>query len=209
MAGYRIWQYDLPWATTNADRRGYLFMGAPNERSTAQPPRDFYVYFIQPYDEPRFTDEEKTGEVCVRLANPAPEFTDALRRYAGATAKARESTAMHRPVYEEKARHSLKAMVTWLRANMATAITVTSRGETKPLGGWLAGVTGDRTKVQDQIDAVASAALSGHFAERYPGYPRFSRRITPSTLEADVRVALTQIATPTHRRRHSDPRGAL
>ena len=58
VAGYRIWQYDLPWATTNADRRGYLFMGAPNERSTAQPPRDFYIYFIQPYDEPRFTDEE-------------------------------------------------------------------------------------------------------------------------------------------------------
>ncbi len=70
VAGYRIWQYDLPWATTNADRRGYLFMGAPNERSTAQPPRDFYIYFIQPYDEPRFTDEEKSDEVFVRLAKP-------------------------------------------------------------------------------------------------------------------------------------------
>ena len=75
VAGYRIWQYDLPWATTNADRRGYLFMGAPNERSTAQPPRDFYIYFIQPYDPPRFTDEEKPDEVFVRLANPAEEFT--------------------------------------------------------------------------------------------------------------------------------------
>ena len=195
VAGYRIWQYYLPWATTNADRRGYLFMGAPNERSTAQPPRDFYVYYIQPYDEPRFTDEEKPDEVFVRLAHPAPEFTDALRRYAGATAKAKESTATHRPVYEDKARRSLQAMVLWLRANMVTAMTVTYRGDTRPLGSWLAAVPGERTKVQDQIDAVASAALSDHFAARYPGYPRFSRRITPSTLEADVRVALTQIAT--------------
>src|SRR3954451_15980308 len=78
---------------------------------------------------------------------------------------------------------------------MATAMTVTHGGETKPLGIWLATVPGERSKVQEQIDAVASNALADHFAARYPGYPRFSRRITPSTLEADVRVALTQIAT--------------
>lgn len=195
VAGYRIWQYDLPWSTTNADRRGYLFMGAPNERSTAQPPRDFYIYFIQPYDPPRFTDEERADEVFVRLADPAPEFTAALRRYAGATAKAKESTQTHRPIYEDKARRALQDMVAWLRSNMATAITVTYRGEAKPLGTWLAAVPGERSKVQDQIDAVASAALSDHFAARYPAYPRFTRRITPSTLEADVRVALTQIAS--------------
>ena len=38
VAGYRIWKYDLPWPAKNSDRTGYLFMGAPNERSTAQPP---------------------------------------------------------------------------------------------------------------------------------------------------------------------------
>jgi hypothetical protein len=195
VAGYRIWQYGLPWATANADRRGYLFMGAPNERSTAQPPRDFYIYFIQPYDEPRFTDEEKTDEVFVRLAMAADVFTRALRRYAGATAKAKESTATHRPVYEDKARRSLQEMVAWLRANMATAMTITYRGEVKPLGAWLATVPGERSKVQDQIDAVASTVLGDHFAARYPGYPRFPRRITPSSFEADVRVALTQIAS--------------
>jgi hypothetical protein len=195
VAGYRIWQYDLPWAATNVDRRGYLFMGAPNERSTAQPPRDFYIYFIQPYDPPRFTDEERLDEVFVQLASPAEEFTAALRRYAGATAKAKESTATHRPVYEDKARKALQDMVAWLRTNMATAMTITYRGETKALGTWLATVPGERSKVQEQIDAVASAALGDHFASRYPGYPRFSRRITPSTLEADVRVALTQIAS--------------
>jgi hypothetical protein len=195
VAGYRIWQYSLPWAANNADRRGYLFMGAPNERSTAQPPRDFYIYFIQPYDPPRFTDEEKPEEVFIYLDNPADEFTAALRRYAGATAKAKESTATHRPVYEDKARRGLQEMVVWLRANMATAMTVAHQGATRTLGSWLATVPGERTKVQEQIDAVASAALSDHFASRYPEYPRFSRRITPSTLEADVRVSITQIAT--------------
>jgi hypothetical protein len=195
VAGFRIWQYDLPWAATNSDRRGYLFMGAPNERSTAQPPRDFYVYFIQPYDPPRFTDEEKPDEVFIRLATPEEEFTRSLRRYAGATAKAKESTATHRPVYEDKARRALQEMVAWLRANMATAMTVTHRGEAKPLGVWLAEVPGARSRVRDQIDAVAAETLRDHFAARYPGYPRFSRRITPSTLDTDVRLALSQIST--------------
>lgn len=195
VSGYRIWQYDLPWATNSADRRGYLFMGAPNERSTAQPPRDFYIYFIQPYDPPGFTDEEKSDEVFVCLASPDEAFKGALRRYAGATAKAKESTATYRPVYADKASRALQDMVVWLRANMATAMTVTYQGASKPLGTWLASVPGERSKVQEQINTVASTVLDNHFTTRYPGYPRFSRRITPSTLEADVRVALTQIAT--------------
>jgi hypothetical protein len=35
--------------------------GAPNDRPTAQPERDFYVYFIQPFEPPRFRDESKSG----------------------------------------------------------------------------------------------------------------------------------------------------
>ncbi len=40
-------------------REGYLFFGAPNERSTAQPERDFYIYMLQPFVEPKFKDEQK------------------------------------------------------------------------------------------------------------------------------------------------------
>lgn len=195
VGGYRIWQYALPWDDTNADRRGYLFMGAPNERSTAQPPRDFYVYFLQPYDPPEYTDEERPDEVFVRLAAPDAEFESSLRRYAGATAKAKESTAGHRAIYEDRARRALQEMVTWLRSHMATAMTITHQGTTEPLGTWLGRVAGDRSEVREQINAVAAAALAPHFGARYPGYPRFTKRITPTTFESDVRVALTQIAS--------------
>ena len=50
-----------------ASRQGYLFFGAPNERSRAAPPRDFYLYFIQPFDPPHFKDEKKADEVFLRL----------------------------------------------------------------------------------------------------------------------------------------------
>ncbi|MBI4830716.1 MAG: ATP-binding protein, partial [Candidatus Lindowbacteria bacterium] len=48
VTGYKIWQHEIEWLGRRAARQGYLFFGAPNERSTAVPPRDFYIYFIQP-----------------------------------------------------------------------------------------------------------------------------------------------------------------
>src|SRR5207245_2181084 len=37
MTGYKIWQHELEWLEHKAARQGYLFFGAPNERSTAVP----------------------------------------------------------------------------------------------------------------------------------------------------------------------------
>jgi hypothetical protein len=195
VASYRIWSYELPWQAKNVTRLGYLFMGAPNERSTAQPPRDFYIYFLQPYDEPSFADQELADETFVRLESPDDEFTNALRRYAGADALAGSSTEQHRPVYEQKRQQALQTMVVWLRQNMANAMTVTYRGETKPLGTWLQQIPGAKTSVKAQIDAIAARALEPHFAERYPGYPTFSAEITKQSFDGTVQAAIAQVAT--------------
>ena len=37
VTGYRIWEHEVEWRERKAGRSGYLFFGAPNERSTAQP----------------------------------------------------------------------------------------------------------------------------------------------------------------------------
>ncbi|WP_419605466.1 DUF6079 family protein, partial [Thiolapillus sp.] len=39
VTGYKIWQHELVWQEHKAARTGYLFFGAPNERSTAVPQR--------------------------------------------------------------------------------------------------------------------------------------------------------------------------
>ncbi|MEJ7784641.1 MAG: DUF6079 family protein [Solirubrobacteraceae bacterium] len=195
VASYRIWSYELPWKAKSVTRLGYLFMGAPNERSTAQPARDFYIYFLQPYDEPAFADQELADETFVRLAFPDEEFTVALRRYAGADALAASSTEQHRIVYEQKRQQALQTMVVWLRQNMANAMTVTYRGETKPLGTWLQQIPGAKTSVKAQIDAIAARALEPHFDARYPGYPAFSAEITRQSFDGTVQAAISQIAT--------------
>ena len=38
VTGYNIWEHELEWLERKAARTGYLFFGAPNERSTAVPP---------------------------------------------------------------------------------------------------------------------------------------------------------------------------
>ena len=195
VAGYRIWPYELPWAAKSVTRPGYLFMGAPNERSTAQPARDFYTYFLQPYAPPPFKDEAKQDEVFIRLATPDETFTQSLRRYAGAVALELESTGPHKTVYAEKRVGYLKDMVDWLKAHMGDAMTVTYKGEVKPLGSWLAQAQGPRGTVKDQVDTIAAWVLAAHFDERYPGYPTFGMQVTRANLAETVKQALNQIIT--------------
>lgn len=193
-AGYKIWAYSLPWPAKNCDRLGYLFMGAPNERSTAQPPRDFYLYFLQPYDLPKFIDDEKDDEVFLRLEGQDDEFTGALRRYAGARELAGESTADRRPIYEQKAREAQQEMVAWLRSNLPSAMSVTYRGEKRTLAHWLKLVEGERATVAQQLRSVSSHILSAHFDARFPGYPIFGVEVTPANLDSAVHSALTHLS---------------
>ena len=65
--GYQIWEHEIEWREHKITRRGYLFFGAPNERSTAQPPRDFYLYFLQPFEPPHFEDQKLADEVFFKL----------------------------------------------------------------------------------------------------------------------------------------------
>ena len=48
------------------------------------PQRDFYLYFIQPNDPPRFKDDKVNDEVFFRLKGAGEEFQTALKSYAAA-----------------------------------------------------------------------------------------------------------------------------
>ena len=194
VAGYRIWTYELPWAAKKVTRLGYLFMGAPNERSTAQPPRDFYLYFLQPYAPPKFDDPMNPDEVFLRLEDPDEGFTTSLRRYAASLLKAQETTSQHRPAFESRAAKHLSEMVAWLRANLVNNMKVTYQGEQKTIAQWLAGVQGGRKSLKEQLDTIASNALATHFATRYPGYPSFSDQLTSSNLFNAAQAALAQLS---------------
>jgi predicted ATPase len=185
--GYRIWQHEIEWLECKAARQGWLFFGAPNERSTAVPPRDFYLYVIQPFDAPPFRDEKKPDELFLRLTNTDEAFCTALSSYAASLDLASTASGHAKSTYESKASNCLRDLVQWLQKNMTTAFEVTYQGRSKPLTEWakgksireLSGIgSHERINFRDLVNTIAGICLSVHFQDQAPEYPFFSVLIT-------------------------------
>ena len=164
VTGYRIWQHELVWQERKAARSGYLLFGAPNERSAAVPQRDFYLYFLPPFDCPRLKDEKNADEVFFRFnlrttnqhestqiknddscspmsirGSHSEEFQTALKRYAAALDLAATSSGHAKTTYEAKANGFLKELMQWLHKHMIEAFEITYQGRTKSMTEWAKG----------------------------------------------------------------------
>ena len=195
--GYKIWEHELEWRERRASRLGYLFFGAPNERSTAVPPRDFYLYFLQPYQEHPFKDEKRADEVFFRLADRDETFDRALSRRAAAADLATQASGHAKTVYAQKADEYLTVLTRWLRKHLATAFRVTHQGKARLLTRWMGGGpprSSAADTVRDMMNTVAANALSAHFAEQAPEYPTFHDYHTMRNRLQAVRDALRWIA---------------
>ncbi len=197
VTGYKIWEHEVEWRERKAERAGYLFFGAPNERSTAQPPRDFYLYFLQPHDPPAYKDELRADEVFFQLKCPDDAFAKTLRMYAGARELAATSSGENKRVYEQKAADHLQALTKWLREHMTTAFEVTYQGQAKPLQevihGKVPGGIANAT-VRDLVNIAGSVCLAPQFENKSPDYPVFSVLITRKNMEQAASEALRWIA---------------
>jgi len=205
VTGYKIWQHELVWQDHKAARSGYLFFGAPNERSTAVPTRDFYIYFIQPNDPPRFKDDKVSDEVFFRLkplSDTGEEFQTSLKNYAAALDLAATSSGHAKATYEAKANGFLKKLVQWLQKHMTDAFEVTYQGRSKPMNEWakgksirdLSGLSPHETiNFRDLVNTIAGVCLAPNFENQAPEYPFFSVLITGSNRAQAAQDALRAI----------------
>lgn len=180
---YRIWFYELPWAEKKVTRPGYFFCLEPNERSTAQPPRDFYLYFLPPYrdsDKPAPTSEQP-DEVLFALTGLDESFQQIVRNYAGARALSTESPA-HAQTYGDMADAHRRRLRRWLEQNLTAKLRISFRGVTSTASELLASMrsTGSASLVE-MLTNIAAHLLAPQFAETYPSYPTFSRVAQPIT----------------------------
>lgn len=204
VTGYKIWQHELVWQERKAARIGYLFFGAPNERSTAVPQRDFYLYFTQPFDAPRFKDEKRSDEVFFRLKTTDDEFLASLRRYAAALELGATASGHAKSTYESKANGFLRALVQWLQKHMSDAFEVTYQGRSKAMVEWAKGGGSIRAasgigpqetiNFRDLINTIGGICLATHFAEQAPDYPFFSVLITGANRTQAAQDALRAVA---------------
>ena len=199
VTGYNIWEHELIWAERKAGRRGYLFFGAPNQRSTAVPPRDFYIYFVQPLEPPDYKDEKKADEVFFRLKGLDETFRSELQSFAAAIDLSSTSSGHAKDTYTSKAQGYLRNMNLWLQEHMFEAFEVTHQGKTKVLRDWLKGhslsaASPDRVNFRDVVNTVGGICLAPHFAEQAPEYPFFSVLITGDNRAQAAQDALRAIA---------------
>ena len=203
VTGYKIWQHEIEWLERKAARQGYLFFGSPNERSTAAPPRDFCLYFIQPFEAPPFNDEKKPDELYLRLKNTDEEFLTALRHCAAALDLASTASGQAKHAYESRASNFLRDIVQWLQKNMATAFEVVYQGRSKPLTEWARGksirelsglASHERINFRDLVNTIAGICLGAQFQAQAPEYPAFSVRITGKSRPQAAEDALRAMA---------------
>ncbi|MES9933568.1 MAG: DUF6079 family protein [Candidatus Sedimenticola sp. PURPLELP] len=207
VTGYKIWQHELVWQERKAARTGYLFFGAPNERSTAVPQRDFYLYFIQPYDPheklSRFVNEKNRDEVFFRLKGTDEEFQTALKGYAAALDLRDTSSGHAKATYESKANSFLKKLVQWLQKHMTDAFEVTYQGRTKSMTEWakgksirdLSGLSPHETiNFRDLVNSIAGVCLVPNFENQAPDHPFFSVLITGNNRQQAAQDALRAVA---------------
>jgi len=198
-----LWGDEVIWAERNSGRMGWLFFGTPNERSTAYPPRDFYLYFIQPFDTPKIKDAKKPDELQFFLANYDDVFQSALENYAAAMDLSGTASGQAKATYEAKANNFQRDMNKWLQENMTKAFNVVYQGKKKPMMDWVKGQAlrdraglgaNQRINFRDMINTISGICLSGHFEDLAPEYPAFSVLVTNRNREQYAKDCLRVIS---------------
>ncbi len=203
VTGHQIWQYQIEWQDHRVERNGYLFFGAPNDRPTAQPEREFYIYFIQPFEPPRFRDDHKADEVFFRLKGLDEAIKRHLSFYAAAQDLASTASGGAKSIYLDKAKDALRDMSKWLQEKQMTAYEVTYQGKSKTLQEWTKGVSlrdkarlgvDERINFRDVVNVISGLALNNQFAEVATEYPTFSALVTEANRKQLVGNALRALA---------------
>lgn len=198
-----LWGDEIIWTERKSGRMGWLFFGTPNERSTAYPPRDFYLYFIQPFDAPKFKDEKRGDELQFFLSSFDVEFKSALENYAAAIDLAGTASGHAKQTYEAKANNFQRDMNKWLQENMTKVFDVVYQGKKKSMMDWVKGHNfrdraglgpNERINFRDMINTISGICLSTHFEEIAPQYPHFSVLVTNRNREQYAKDALRVIS---------------
>jgi len=185
MTDWQIWSYELPWIEHKVTRPGYLFFGAPDERSTAQPPQDFYIYILPSFSVRDFNDDKLQDEVIFRLTDLGQDFREIVQLYAGARALSNESSS-HREVYADKADVVLRhRLIPWIRENFVRNLQVLHQGVEQPCRTVLTQTRSTASQSLEDIIRIAAAHfLNPPFDEKYPDYPVFERVSEPISEDA-------------------------
>ena len=193
VTNFKIYEYDLNWDSHNMFREGYLFMGLPGERSTAQPERDFYIHIMPPYDSSVTSVQNLKDEVYLYFKS-ADDFKEQLGLYAAAQSLALISEGKDKEAYLQKGQMLRKKLIKFLGENKNTCFDVLYQKNKKQLIEVLKGRYRQDMTFKDTIDLAASLIFDEYFCDKYPDYPKMETRITRKNMADNARQAFDHFA---------------
>ena len=190
--GFNIWSHELEWKSTKSFRRGYIFFGNPNERSTTEPIQEFYVYFC-----PLFSPMDRSDlddEVYYDLTQFSDSFKNEVCLYAAAIAKFTDASSDQKKLFQTQIDDHQKKVRDLFNKEFVEHINVIYKGSSKPLKNWQLPPEGGSKMAL--FSDVAAKILTSKFDSKFPDYPKFTELMSPITsenLEKRVKDALTKI----------------
>lgn len=191
--GFNIYEYNLNWTSHNIFREGYLFMGLPGERSTAQPERDFYIHIMPPFGDVSADVHNLDDEVYFYFRG-SEEFKEILRLFAAANAQAEISEGKDKDAYLGKAQMFKKKLIKYLSENKNTCFNVTYKCHMQQLIEVLKGKYNRDMTFKDTIDLASSVCLDDYFGTIYPEFPVMKTKITKKNQAEAVKAAFDHFA---------------
>lgn len=193
VSGFNIYEHDLNWDSHNIFREGYLFMGLPGERSTAQPERDFYIHIMPPYGNAGSSRQDLEDEVYFYFKSNN-EAKETISLYAASCSLADISEGKDKDAYLGKANILRKKLVKYLSENKNTCFDVVYNKERKQLIEILKGRYNRDLTFNDTIDLAASICLDNYFNKIYPDCPVMKTKITRKNMADNARAAFDHFA---------------
>lgn len=193
VTNFNIYEYDLNWDSHSIFREGYLFMGLPGERSTAQPERDFYIHIMPPYDAVGSIVQNLPDEVYLFFKS-TDEFRDLMGLYAAANSLAQISEGKDKDAYLNKANMLRKKLIKHLSENKNTCFDVLYKKKKRQMIEVLKGRYSRDLTFKDTIDLAASLCLDEYFCEKYPDFPVMKTKITRRNMADCARAAFDHFA---------------
>lgn len=193
VSGFEIYQRDLNWDSHNIFREGYLFLGLPGERSTAQPERDFYIHIMPPYSSSGIAVKNMEDEVYFFFKSTA-EFKDLLGLFSAANAQAQISEGKDKEAYLSKAAMSRKNLIKYLSENKNTCFDIQYKGQKRQIIEVLRGHYNMDMDFKDTVDLAASLCLDEYFCGKYPDFPVMKTKVTRKNMLENVRHAFDYFA---------------
>ena len=187
--GFKIYSYELPWISHKVTRKGYIFMGCKNERSTTQPERNFYLYFLPLFAEDSVGDE--ADSVYVRLNKLNADIKEKICLWAASRALENSVTSNQKENYKQLGKRYFKELRDDFNEEFWKVGEMVYQGESHPLSS---GGTG--ASKLEEVCRLASIRLEENFNEQAPDYPKFELLQQPmasKNREAMVKGALQKI----------------